>query len=407
MIYWVSLTVFSTIIFLLIGLILLVETKVVKSESCIIDINEDQENRLKVSGGKTLLAILSEKEIYLPSACGGGGTCGTCKCRVQEGGGGILPTELAHLTRKEKKENVRLACQLKVKQDLKILIPPEILNVKKYSATVVSNANVSTFIKQLVIRLDDAEALDFNAGAFVQIDIPEYELSYAEFRTRVCERFRPEWDAFNFWGLKSKNEVPIFRAYSLANPPSEKNLLNFTIRIATPPPGASEAPPGTGSSYIFNLKAGDKVLISGPYGDFFARETEKEMCYIGGGAGMAPLRSHILHQLNTLKTERKITFWYGARSRKELFFGEEFNALAKSHANFSYHVALSQPSPEDDWDGMTGFVHDCLYHNYLKTHKDPSEVEYYLCGPPPMIDAVLAMLDSLGVEPEMIAYDKF
>jgi len=407
MIYIISLTVFTAIIFLLVSLILLVESKVVKSEDCIIDINEDEESRLKVSGGRTLLSTLSEKEIFLPSACGGGGTCGTCKCKVQEGGGGILPTEIAHLTRKEKKDNVRLACQLKVKEDLKILIPREILSVKKFPATVVSNENVATFIKQLVIKLDHEEALKFKAGAFIQIDIPEYEMSYIEFKKRVSERFRPEWDAFNLWGLKSKNETPIFRAYSLANPPSEKNLLSFTIRIATPPPWMPEAPPGTGSSFIFNLKPEDKVMISGPYGDFFARKTEKEMCYIGGGAGMAPLRSHILHQLNTLNTGRKITFWYGARSIKELFFSEEFDALEKNYDNFSYRVALSQPDPEDVWDGMLGYIHECLYDNYLKNHKDPSEVEYYLCGPPPMIDSVVAMLDSLGVEPEMIAYDKF
>jgi Na+-transporting NADH:ubiquinone oxidoreductase subunit F len=407
MMYIVSLIVFTAIIFVLIGIILLVEAKVVKSEECIININDNPEKALRVSGGGTLLTALSGNNIYLPSACGGGGSCGTCKCVVTEGGRGILPTELAHLTRKEKMENVRLACQLKVKENLKIQIPPDVLSVKKYTATVVSNENVATFIKELVLQLDQKECLDFQAGAFIQIDIPEYELSFDHFRVRISERFRPDWDAFNLWGLRSKAEEPIFRAYSLANPPCEKNLLRFTIRIATPPPGAPEAPPGTGSSYIFNLKVGDKVVVSGPYGDFFAKKTEREMCYIGGGAGMAPLKSHIMHQLSTLKTKRRISFWYGARSIQELFFQDEFKALEKEHDTFSYHVALSQPKPEDNWSGMIGYIHDCLGKYHLEGHKDPSEVEYYLCGPPPMIDAVVALLDNFGVEPEMISFDKF
>jgi Na+-transporting NADH:ubiquinone oxidoreductase subunit F len=255
--------------------------------------------------------------------------------------------------------------------------------------------------------LDEGERLDFQAGAYIQIDIPEYELSFSEFRVRVGERFRPAWDRFNLWGLRSKVEEPIFRAYSLANPPAEDRRLSFTIRIATPPPGKDAAPPGAGSSYIFNLKEGDRVTLSGPYGEFFAKNTEREMCFIGGGAGMAPLRSHIFNQLETVQTRRKVSFWYGARSIAELFFEDEFKALEAKYPNFSYNVALSQPEPEDNWTGMTGYIHECLMENYLAKHPDPSEIEYYLCGPPMMVDAVEKMLDSMGVEPEMIAYDKF
>ena len=407
MIYIFSIIVFGSIIFILVGLILLVEAKVVKKDDCTIIINDDEGKSLKVPGGSTLLSALAENEIFIPSACGGGGSCGTCKCVVEEGGRGILPTELAHLTRREKKENVRLACQLKVKENLKIRVPEEIFNVKKYNATVVSNDNVATFIKELVMQLDSGEELDFKAGAYIQIDIPGHELSLLEFRTRVAERFRPDWDAFDLWGLRSKIEEPIFRAYSVASPPSEKNILEFTIRIATPPPGVSEAPPGAGSSYIFNLKPGDRITLSGPYGEFFVKETEREMCFVGGGAGMAPLRCHILHQLNTLETKRKTTFWYGARSKLELFFEKEFRDLEKKFDNFSFYVALSQPKPENNWSGMTGYIHQYLYDNYLSKHEDPTEIEYYLCGPPVMIDTIEDMLDSLGVEPEMIAYDKF
>lgn len=407
MIYFVSLTVFSSIIFILVVLLLLVEAKLVKKDDCAIVINDDEERTLRVPGGGTLLNALSSNGIFIPSACGGGGSCGTCKCVVDEGGRNILPTELAHLTRKERQSKVRLSCQLKVKQDLRIRLPEEIFKVKKYNAVVVSNENVATFIKELAVEIDEGSPLDFQAGAYIQIDIPEYELSFSEFRARVAERFRPDWDRFDFWKLRSKTDEPIYRAYSLANPPSEKKRLLFTVRIATPPPGSSEAPPGAGSSYIFNLKPGDRVTLSGPYGEFMAKASEREMCYIGGGAGMAPLRSHIFHQLETLHTKRKITFWYGARSKQELFYGDEFHALEEKHENFSFHVALSQPQPEDRWEGMTGFIHNCVHDHYLGSHQDPTEVEYYLCGPPVMIDAVVKMLDNLGVEPEMIAFDKF
>ena len=407
MIYIISTTVFTCVIFILIGLLLFVEAKVVKKDDCVIVINDDKDNSLKVSGGRTLLSVLMDNNIFLPSACGGGGSCSTCKCVVEKGGRGILPTELGHLTRREKKENVRLSCQLKVKEDMKIRIPEAIFNVKKYRATVVSNENVATFIKELILKLDPGEDLEFQSGAFIQIDIPEYELSFSEFRKRVNERYRPEWDAFDLWRLHAETEEPIFRAYSLANPPVEKNELRFTIRIATPPPGLSEAPPGAGSSYIFNLKPGEPVTLSGPYGEFFVKQTDREMCFVGGGAGMAPLRSHIFHQLDTLKTKRKMTFWYGARSKQELFFEEEFKDLEKKYENFSFYAALSQPKEAEDWNGMTGYIHQCLYDNYLNEHEDPTEVEYYLCGPPMMIDAIEEILDNLGVEPEMIAYDKF
>ncbi|QTA86197.1 NADH:ubiquinone reductase (Na(+)-transporting) subunit F [Desulfonema magnum] len=405
MIYIISTTVFSSVIFILLAMLLLVESKVVKKGDCTILINDNEEKSIKVPGGGTLLSALLSNKILLPSACGGGGSCGTCKCVVKQGGGGILPTELPHLSRKEKRENVRLACQLKVRQDMNIRIPDEIFSIKKYHATVASNKNVATFIKELVLKLDPDEKVEFNAGAYMQIDIPEYEASFSDFR--VEDKFRPAWDRFNLWGLKARSEEAVFRAYSLANPPSEKGILKFTIRIATPPPSASEAPPGVGSSYVFNLKEGDKVTLSGAYGEFFVKETDQEMCFVGGGAGMAPMRSQILNQLLDIKTKRKMSFWYGARSKAEMFYDEEFRELDQNNENFSYYVSLSDPQPEDNWDGMTGFVHQCLYDYYLSEHKDPAEIEYYLCGPPPMLDSIIKMLDDLGVEPEMIAYDKF
>ena len=407
MTYLVSIGVFTALILVLVGICLFVEAKVVKKGDSRIVINEDEEKSIRTPIGTTLLASLANNDIFIPSACGGGGTCGMCKCKISEGIEGFIPTELAHLSRKEKQANIHLACQLKVKDDLKIRIPEHIFSVKKYSATVLSNVNVATFIKELVLELDEGERLEFNAGAYIQIDIPEYELSFTQFRVRISERFRASWDRFNLWGLKSKVEEPIFRAYSLANPPSEDRRLSFTIRIATPPPGKEAAPPGAGSSYIFNFKEGDKVTLSGPYGDFFTKETDREMCFIGGGAGMAPLRSHIFNQLETLHTQRAISFWYGARSIQELFFDDEFSRLEEKYKNFSYNVALSQPEPDDQWEGMIGYIHECLLENYLEEHEDPSEIEYYLCGPPMMVDAVEKMLDNLGVDPEMIAYDKF
>lgn len=402
-IYLISLAVFGGVIFFLVGVLLLVEAKVTQKGERRIVINDDDAKSIRTPVGRTLLSALTENEILIPSACGGQGTCGTCKCVVTAGGGDILPTELSLVGRKERLQGVRLACQLKVKEDLTIRLPDEIFNIRKYGATVVSNDNVATFIKELQLRLDPGEEMPFEAGAYVQIDIPEYRASFEAFN--IDKRYRAAWDRFGLLKLKAQADEPCNRAYSLANPPSEK-LLRFTIRIATPPPG-SDAPPGVGSSFAFSLKPGDRVTVSGPYGDFFVKPTEREMCFIGGGAGMAPMRGHIRHQLESAHTERRITFWYGARSRQEMFYDEEFQDLARRHPNFSYHVALSEPQPEDDWEGPVGFIHQVAYDLYLSRHEDPTEIEYYLCGPPMMLSAVRKMLDSLGVEPEMISYDEF
>lgn len=404
-VYIISLAVFSGVIMLLVGILLLVEGQLTVKGSRQLLINKDEDKRIEVNAGSTLLSALVENKIYLPSACGGKGTCGTCKCKVTDGGGDILPTELALVNRKERKQQIRLACQVKVKQDMQIRIPESIFNIKKYQATVVSNRNVATFIKELVLKLDDGQVLDFRAGAFIQIDIPEYEADFKSFS--VAEKYKAAWKQFSLLTLKSRSEEPVNRAYSLANPPVEPELLKFTIRIATPPPGKMEAPPGVGSSYVFNLKPNDKVTISGPYGDFFAKPTQREMCFIGGGAGMAPLRSHVRQQLLAEKTNRRITFWYGARSRNEMFYHQEFKGLDEQFDNFSYHVSLSDPQPEDNWKGHTGYIHQVAYEIYLSKHEDPTEIEYYLCGPPPMVAAVERMLYDLGVELDMIAYDKF
>jgi len=405
LIYIVSTVVFLGVIFLLVGLLLLVEAKVAVQGEQQVLINEDEEKSISTPAGKTLLSSLLENDILIPCACGGKGTCGTCKVTVDEGGGDILPTELSLVTRRERLDGVRLSCQLKVKQDLKIRIPEEVFNIRKYDATVVSNRNVATFIKELVLQLDEGQSIDFEAGAYMQIDIPEFRASFSDFE--VADQYRSTWQKFDLLDLVATADEPANRAYSLANPPSERGLLKFTIRIATPPPGAADAPPGVGSSYVFNLKPGDRVVLSGPYGDFFAKKTEREMCFIGGGAGMAPMRSHIRNQLLDVGTDRIITFWYGARSRQEMFYHEEFTDLARRFDNFTYTVALSDPQPEDNWDGPIGFIHQVAYDRYLKDHPDPDEIEYYLCGPPMMIDAVMKMLDSLGVEKEMIAFDDF
>lgn len=403
-VYIISLIVFSGVIALLVGVLLLVEAKVVTKGDRTIVINDDPDRSIRTSTGVTLLSALNQNNILLPSACGGKGSCALCKCQVEAGGRDILPTELAHLNRREKMENVRLSCQLKVKEDMKIRIPDEIFNIRKYNATVVSNQNVASFIKELRLKLDPGEKLDFRAGSYVQIDIPEYERAYDEIV--VGETYRKVWDQFDFWGLRARAEEPVYKAYSLASTPEEKEL-RFTVRIATPPPGETDILPGVASSYLFTLKPGDRVTLSGPFGDFFVRDTGREMCFIGGGAGMAPMRSHIFSQLLIEKTRRTMTFWYGARSKKEMFYDEEFRALQRNYENFSYHVAFSDPQPEDNWEGLTGYIHQAAYDGYLVDHEDPTEIEYYLCGPPLMLDAVKKMLDSLGVEPEMISYDEF
>jgi Na+-transporting NADH:ubiquinone oxidoreductase subunit F len=402
--YLVALAVFFGVVIFLVGALLLVESKVVLKGDRKIVINDDEDKSIETPTGTTLLSALTQNNILLPSACGGKGSCGLCKCKVEEGGRDILPTELAHLSRTEKLDHIRLACQLKVKEDMRIRIPEEIFNIKKYDATVVSNDNVASFIKELRLKLDPGQHMDFETGSYVQIDIPEYERTYREIH--VGETYKKVWDRFDFWGLKARAEEPVYRAYSMANTPAEEEL-RFTIRIATPPPGAADIPPGVASSYLFTLKPGDRVTLSGPYGDFFVKDSQREMCLIGGGAGMAPLRAHIFHQLLTVKTDRKMSYWYGARSKSEMFYDEEFKELEENFENFSYHVALSDPQPEDDWDGPVGFIHQVAYDTYLKDHPDPTEIEYYLCGPPMMLKAVQEMLDSLGVEPEMIAFDDF
>ena len=395
---------FTFVIVTLVAFLMVARSKLVATGEVTILVNEDPDKALKTAAGSTLLGTLAANKIFIPSACGGKGSCGVCKCKVTEGGRDILPTELAHLSRNEKLDNIRLSCQLKVKEDMKIQIPSEIFNIKKYTATVVSNENVASFIKELRLKLDTGQKMDFITGSYVQIDIPEYERSYREIQ--VGETYKKVWDRFDFWGLKARGEEPVYRAYSMANTPAEEEL-RFTIRVATPPPGATDIPPGVASSYLFTLKPGDRVSLSGPYGDFFVKDTQREMCFIGGGAGMAPLRAHIFHNLLTEKTDRKITFWYGARSKSEMFYDEEFKELEKNYENFSYNVALSDPQPEDKWDGLVGFIHQVAYDEYLDNHPDPAEIEYYLCGPPLMLSAVETMLDSLGVETEMIAFDDF
>lgn len=396
--------VFTGTILILVAILSYAETKLVTKGKVKLLINDDEEKSPEVEAGTNLLATLTENSIFLPSACGGQGTCGMCKCKVLEGGGDVLPTEESHLTRAEVKEHVRLACQVKVKTDMKIEIPDEIFNIQKFECTVRSNKNVATFIKELILELPEGQHLNFKAGGYIQIYIPPYSLSFKEFD--IEEQYRPDWDKYHLWDLKAQNDEEIFRAYSMANHPAEGDIVMLNVRIATPPPG-TDYPPGISSSYIFNLKPGDKVTISGPYGEFFINESDREMCYIGGGAGMAPMRSHIFHLFHTLKTKRKVTFWYGARSKREMFYDEDFKNIAAKFPNFSYNVALSEPLPEDNWDGPVGFIHQVVYENYLKNHQAPEDIEYYMCGPPMMISAVNNMLYNLGVEKEMIYYDEF
>ncbi len=399
--------VFTGVILVLVLIINFAESKLLPQGEMTITVNDEEDKKFKVGPGGTLLSALANETIYLPSACGGGGTCAMCKCQVLDGGGGILPTETGHITRNEAKENWRLACQVKVKEDMNIHVPDEIFSIQKWECTVKSNENVATFIKELVLDLPEGESLNFQAGGYIQIDIPEYRnLLFKDFD--VEDEYHPDWDKYKIWNLVANNDEPIFRAFSMANHPAEGNRIMLNVRIATPPPPLwNDVPPGLATSYIFNLKTGDKVTISGPYGEFFIKETDREMVYIGGGAGMAPMRSHLFHLFQTLKTGRKVSFWYGARSLREMFYDDHFKDLADQFPNFNYQVALSDAMEEDNWKGSTGFIHQVLHDEYLSKHEDPTEVEYYMCGPPPMISAVEGMLDSLGVEPEMIAYDSF
>ena len=402
-----SIAVFTGVILVLVLIINFAESNLLPQGEMTITVNDDEDKKFKVRPGGTLLSALANETIYLPSACGGGGTCAMCKCQVLDGGGEILPTETGHISRNEAKENWRLACQVKVKEDMNIHVPNEIFSIRKWECTVKSNENVATFIKELVLDLPEGENLNFQAGGYIQIDIPEYrDLLFKDFD--VEEKYHPDWDKYKIWNLVANNDEPIFRAFSMANHPAEGNSIMLNVRIATPPPPLwNDVPPGLATSYIFNLKPGDKVTISGPYGEFFIKETDREMVYIGGGAGMAPMRSHLFHLFQTLKTGRKVSFWYGARSLREMFYDDHFKGLADQFPNFNYQVALSDAMEEDNWKGSRGFIHQVLHDEYLSKHDDPTEVEYYMCGPPPMISAVEGMLASLGVEPEMIAYDSF
>tara|TARA_B100000902_G_C27284665_1_gene903723 strand:- start:906 stop:2138 length:1233 start_codon:yes stop_codon:yes gene_type:complete len=401
-----SILVFSIVIFFLVLLLNFAEKKLLPQGDAKILINGNDDKSPTVKPGGSLLSSLAAHNVFIPSACGGGGTCSQCKCQVINGGGDILPTEKSHFSRSEIKDNYRLACQVKVKSDMEIKIPDEIFSIKKWKCKVRSNDNVATFIKELVLELPEGEILDFESGGYIQIDIPEYQLQYSEFD--VEDQYREDWDKFKMWDLVAKNNNPDeFRAYSMANHPAEGNIVMLNVRIAHPPPQKWDAPPGIASSYIFNLKPGDDVTISGPYGEFFIKDTEREMVYIGGGAGMAPLRSHLFHLFHTLKTGRKVSYWYGARSRREMFYDDEFKAIEKKFPNFTYHVALSDPMESDNWSGFKGFIHQVVHDNYLSKHDDPTEIEFYMCGPPMMNKAVTGMLYDLGVEDEMIDFDDF
>ncbi len=396
---------FTLIVLVLVVLILSARLFLMPQGEVRIEINGDPERTLLVSPGGKLLHTLAERQIFVPSACGGGGTCGQCKVKVVAGGGDVLPTEAAFMSRKEIRTGVRLACQVAVKQDMKLVIPPEILSVRQWVCTVRSNRNVATFIKELVLELPPEENFEFRAGSYIQIQCPPYDLSFRDFQ--VDPQFRDEWDRYNLWRYRMATRERAIRAYSMANYPDERGVVMLNVRIALPPAQKADAPPGIMSSYLFSLQPGDRVLVSGPYGDFHPRETEAEMIYIGGGAGMAPLRSHVFDLLRRRGSRRRISFWYGARSLREAFYVDDFNALAEQYPNFQWHLALSEPKPEDRWTGPTGFIHQVLYENYLKNHPAPEDCEYYLCGPPMMNKAVLQLLDNLGVERENILFDDF
>ena len=399
-----AITVFTSVILLLVIVLNVLSNFLLPQGEVDIIINDDPSKSLKVQTGSTVLSALSSQNVYLPSACGGQGTCAQCKCQVVEGGGEILTTEKAYISRKDQKDHWRLGCQVKIRDNMKIKVPDEIFSIRKWDAVVKSNDNVATFIKELILELPADDPILFESGGYIQIDVPKYkDLDYKSFD--IGEEYRDDWDKFDVWQYKADNPEPVFRAYSMANHPAEGNMIMLNIRIASPPPDNPNVPPGIASSYTFNLKAGDKVTVSGPYGEFYIKDSDREMVYIGGGAGMAPLRSHIFHLLKTEKSKRKISFWYGARSVKEMFYDDEFKALAEEFDNFTYQVALSDPLPEDNWDGPTGFIHQVAHDMHLENHEDPTECEYYLCGPPMMISAVQKMLWDLGVEEEMIDYD--
>ena len=394
---------FTAIVLVLVLIILYARSHLVSSGDVNIVING--EKTITVPAGGKLLQTLSEADLFLPSACGGGGTCAQCKCIVEDGGGSMLPTEESHFTRRDADEGWRLSCQVAVKQDMKIEVPEEVFGVKQWECTVESNPNVATFIKELTLKLPEGESVDFRAGGYVQLECPPHHVKYADFD--IEEEYRGDWEHFKFFKLESVVTEDVIRAYSMANYPEERGVVKFNIRIATPPPGSQGIPCGQMSSWVFNLKPGDKVKVYGPFGEFFAKDTDAEMVFIGGGAGMAPMRSHLFDQLKRIHSKRKISFWYGARSLREMFYQDEYDHLAEENENFSWNVALSDPQPEDNWEGYTGFIHNVLYEEYLRDHPAPEDCEYYMCGPPMMNAAVIQMLTDLGVEPENILLDDF
>lgn len=396
---------FSFVILALVGVLLVARKQLVAMGDVKIVINDDPDKAIETQAGSTLLNTLSANGIFIPSACGGKGSCGVCTVVVEEGGGALLPTETSHISRGEAREGVRLSCQVKVKQDMRIELPAEIFEVQKWECEVISNRNVATFIKELKLKLPEGQEVPFRAGGYIQIECPPHVVKYSDFE--IEERFRDDWDRFDVWRYVSKVDETVTRAYSMANYPEEKGMIMLNVRVASPPPRMPDVPPGKMSSWIFGLKPGDKVTISGPFGEFYAKDTQNEMCFLGGGAGMAPMRSHIFDQLKRLDSTRKITFWYGARSSKEAFYTEEFDQLAEKHDNFEWTLAMSDPLPEDDWQGATGFIHQVAYDMYLKDHPAPEDIEYYICGPPLMLQACRKMLEDLGVEPENVLYDDF
>ena len=404
----VSVGIFLVVTLLLVIVLLVAKSKLVPSGNVKLTINGEKEAEVPIGG--TLLSTLQGENIYLSSACGGSGSCGQCRCRVVEGGGEILPTETGFFSRKEQKEHWRLACQTKVKEDMQVIVPESVFGVKEWECEVVSNRNVSTFIKEFVVKLPEGEVMNFKSGSYAQITIPPYDIKYADYD--IDEKFRGDWDHFDMWSLTCKNDTETIRAYSMANYPAEGNIITLNVRIATPPMDRAThkwlpVSPGISSSYIFSLKPGDKVRMSGPYGDFHIQDTDAEMLYIGGGAGMAPLRAQILHLFRTLHTGRKVSYWYGARSKKEIFYEEDFREIEKQFPNFSFHIALSDPQPEDNWTGYVGFIHQVIYDNYLKDHDAPEDIEYYMCGPGPMANAVKVMLEDLGVPRSQLFFDDF
>lgn len=406
MVIILSMVMFTGTVLALVAFILAARSRLVSAGSVVIDINDDPEKRMEVSSGGKLLQTLSEQKIFLSSACGGGGSCGQCRVRVKSGGGDILPTEEPHFTKREIKDGWRLGCQLQVKQDLALELDEEFFGVKRWECEVVSNENVATFIKELTLKLPEGEDVHFRAGGYVQLEAPAYECDYQAMD--IQPEYRSDWEKFNIFSVKSKTTEPTIRAYSMANYPDEKGILKFNIRIATPPlRQLHEIPAGKMSSFVFSRKPGDKVTVFGPFGEFFAKDTNAEMVFIGGGAGMAPMRSHIFDQLRRLKSKRKISFWYGARSLRETFYVEEYNQLAAENPNFEWHLALSEPQPEDNWTGYTGFIHNVIFENYLKNHPAPEDCEFYMCGPPMMNAAVIKMLEDLGVDRENILLDDF